>query len=321
MEPRTDKNFILPKSLHERSSLKAGVGIVYAALLFFGSWALLGALWSTKFALSIKIIAALPILIVAGYGMLLMGFMGHDGTHFTLSDNKVTSAKMGIFITAPIFPYMLMGFTISHWNHHKFTNGLEDPDAVLFSRFKTLFGRMFLARPFSFWEYGSNTVRLALGIALPFKYQFPLEPAVVQRLARINVAATFFVGVIYFAVALYSPVYFAALTAIYLFGTAISGLSPYVEHTGTGLGRGRDTRTAIGRWWDALILGNNYHIEHHLYPTIPFYHLKKAHHHLVAQGFYSQADRYVSGGAWDTYRYAFGKYPYPKFTKNPDAGN
>jgi beta-carotene hydroxylase len=301
----------LPPSLSQKSNVKAVLGCLYAVFIYFGAW------WGVYEILRMeslpwwgKALAAIPALIIGGYGMLLMGFMGHDGTHFSLHDNRVVSALLGIILTAPIFPYMVMGFTISHWNHHKFTNSDNDPDSVMFSRFKNLFSRAFLARPYSFLEYGTNTLRLALGLPLPFSYQFPLSRSTVRRLALFNVALSLFFGGIYFAVALANPLAGLALAALYLFGTAISGLSPYIEHTGTGKGRGVDTRTADGWWWDILILGNNYHVEHHLFPTVPFYNLKKAHQYLKSIGFYEET-KHLSHGVVGTYRYALSRYPYP----------
>ncbi len=292
----------LPRELNSRSHLKAVLGICWALLLFFGSWFAVTQIGFSPLAL--------PFLIAGGYGMLLLGFMGHDGTHFSLHENKIVSSCLGILLTAPIFPYMVMGFTISHWNHHKHTNTNEDPDSVLFAKFKNLLTRSFLARPYSFWEYGTNTLRLAVGVPLPFKYQFPLTAKELQGLARVNVLLSLAWGALYTWVAFHAPQAFTALLAVYLFGTVLSGLSPYIEHTGTGVGRGVDTRTSEGWWWDFFILGNNYHVEHHLYPTVPFYNLKRVHQHLKREGYYT-AEKYLSVGVWDTYRYTLKKYPYP----------
>lgn len=305
-----DRTIPLPKEFLARSNARALGGYLWAMLLFFGGWILVGAIWSGPWTETVKILSSAPLLIASGYGMLLLGFMGHDGTHFTLRDDKVVSCAIGIVATAPVFPYLVMGFSISHWNHHKFTNSDKDPDSLLFSKFRNLFSRALLARPYTFLEYGLNTFRLALGKPLPFAYQFPLSDEELRRLARFNIALSFCFGALYLTVALSSPVYFGALATAYLFGTVISGLSPYVEHTGTALGRGKDTRTAEGLWWDVFILGNNYHIEHHLYPTVPFYNLRRVHLYLKQQGYYSM-ERHVSVGVWDTYRYALSAYEYP----------
>lgn len=308
----SDRTLPIPKELIPRSNVKAILGCLYAMGLFFGAWWGTAALISAApWPLWARLALAVPVLVLGGYGMLLMGFMGHDGTHFSLHDDKVVSSAIGIVLTAPIFPYMVMGFTISHWNHHKFTNSDKDPDSVVFAKFGTLFSRALIARPYTFWEYGSNTVRLALGRSLPFSYQFPLPEPTVRSLARFNVSVTLAFGAFYAWVCLQSSVAAAALAVLYVFGTVISGLSPYVEHTGTGLGRGVDTRTASGLWFDVLTLGNNYHLEHHLYPTVPFYNLRRVYLHLKEHGYYTE-EKHHTDGFWGTYRYALGKYPYPR---------
>ncbi len=301
---------ILPKELTEKSPVKAGLGIISALIMFFGSAYAVYTLFGTSLGLGLKALFAPPLLIIGGYGMLLLGFMGHDGTHFTLSENRITSSILGILLTAPVFPYMVMGFTISHWNHHRFTNTEKDPDSLLFSKFKNIFTRALLARPYAFMEYGLNTIRLALGKPLPFEYQFPLSKNTVRRLAQFNLLATLFFGYVLIRISSSNYKALVVLLALYLFGTVISGLSPYIEHTGTGIGRGIDTRTADGWSWDFFLLGNNYHLEHHLFPTIPFYNLKKAHLHLKQSGFYTQ-EKFFSHGPVETYRYALSKYVYP----------
>jgi fatty acid desaturase len=46
------------------------------------------------------------------------------------------------------------------------------------------------------------------------------------------------------------------------------------------------TRTTLARWWESrlrLTRNIHYHIEHHWYPSVPFYDLPALHDHLVAQ--------------------------------------
>jgi fatty acid desaturase len=49
----------------------------------------------------------------------------------------------------------------------------------------------------------------------------------------------------------------------------------------------RNTRTTVARWWERLLLAPNcvnYHLEHHLLPTVPHYHLRRMHRMLRARG-------------------------------------
>ena len=53
------------------------------------------------------------------------------------------------------------------------------------------------------------------------------------------------------------------------------------------------TRTTIARWWERLTLapnGVNFHLEHHLLPSVPPYRLPSLHRMLQERGFYEQAE-------------------------------
>jgi fatty acid desaturase len=46
------------------------------------------------------------------------------------------------------------------------------------------------------------------------------------------------------------------------------------------------TRTTLARWWERWLIvprNINYHIEHHWYPSVPFYNLPALHAELMAQ--------------------------------------
>jgi fatty acid desaturase len=53
------------------------------------------------------------------------------------------------------------------------------------------------------------------------------------------------------------------------------------------------TRTTLPRWWERLTLAPNhvnYHLEHHLLPTVPPYRLPALHRLLRERGFYRCAE-------------------------------
>jgi fatty acid desaturase len=55
----------------------------------------------------------------------------------------------------------------------------------------------------------------------------------------------------------------------------------------------RHTRTTYARWWERLTVAPNrvnYHLEHHLLPTVPPYRLPALHATLKARGAYDGAD-------------------------------
>ena len=49
----------------------------------------------------------------------------------------------------------------------------------------------------------------------------------------------------------------------------------------------QNTRTTLARWWERLILAPNrvnFHLEHHLYMTVPHYNLPRLHKLLKTRG-------------------------------------
>ena len=65
-------------------------------------------------------------------------------------------------------------------------------------------------------------------------------------------------------------------------------MSRYVEHAGTGLGMFRDSRSFTHPLYTVLFFGNNYHLEHHIYPGVPCYNLPQVHRMLAAGGYFER---------------------------------
>ncbi len=310
-QPAANRIAVLPREIHEPHTLHSVVGVVQTWVMFYGAIAMLAWLAQAPLPGWLRVPAALLACVIGGYGMLDMGFVGHDGFHFSLHRNKTASALMGIAANLPIF-FPVTGFAVSHWNHHRFTNGAQDPDVQIFGRFQTFPSRVLFARPFAFAVYLRNATALALGRDLPYPYSFPLPYAQMQRFARINLLGSLLsLGATAAALGAF-PVLRLPFLLVAVSGSMISGLSPYVEHTGTGLGRGQDTRTSPGWWRDRMLMYNNYHLEHHLYPTVPAYHLKRAYECLRRAGYYDEP-RIVTRGYWQALKTTFSDHPYPNF--------
>jgi fatty acid desaturase len=209
------------------------------------------------------------------------------------------SIVVGCFVSAMAL-FLAMGYGISHWNHHRFTNQASDPDVLIYPRLRTFWSRLFLARVLAQRGYTRAIVALATGRALPFAYRFPFPTRAQQRLAVWNIAFLLFWLAVYAAIAIRAP--FTALLAIGLpliLVVPFSGLRIYVEHAGTGTGAFRDSRSYVSPVYTAMFFGNNYHLEHHLYPTVPCYHLPAVHRFLRNHGYHdrwgSPVDPTVSG--------------------------
>jgi hypothetical protein len=98
--------------------------------------------------------------VLGGFGFHLMGRIGHEGT------------------PSMIPTCVQMGFSISHWNHHRYMNQKGDPDCGTFGRFPTVWRRMLFATTHASSACWRDTVRTALGRPLGFDCRF----------ARLNLA-------------------------------------------------------------------------------------------------------------------------------------
>ena len=306
----SNKRPSIPSHLHKVSWLGT-LGIITHALGLFVVPAILARLVAgTDWSLGVQVLLIAPLALLAAQGLHMLAFLGHEGFHFSLHQNKVVSSVIGVVFSSLTPGHLDIGFAISHWNHHRHTNQPGDPDALVFRRYRNLASRVLLARVHAVNSYLRNAVLLALGRPLPFTYKFPLKPHVVQKLAWLNLATSALFLALYAAIAVYDP-----LTGLVSVGLPavlvilITGIRPYIEHAGTGQGALIEARTRTSFVFTALFLGTNYHLEHHLYPSVPCYRLPRVHRILRARGVL--AGTHVEPGIAGAYRHATSRSQYP----------
>jgi beta-carotene hydroxylase len=263
----------LPLALYRPRPVLATAMIATSLLLFVG-----GGLLSWKFGtmdapLWLRTPALLFSLLAAAHGGHLLGFIGHEGIHLLLYPNRYVSMVVGSFLSA-MTSFSAVGYGVSHWNHHRFTNLASDPDAQLYSPLKTFWRRFLLARGAGSRSHMRNTIRLARGLPLDLGYRLPFSARTQRVLARLNLAFHALWFGLYAVLLVVAPAVaiFAVLLPILVL-IPISGLRGYIEHAGTGLGSFRDTRSYAAPLYTWLFFGNNLHLEHHLYPGVPCYNL------------------------------------------------
>ncbi|WP_051472216.1 fatty acid desaturase [Patulibacter minatonensis] len=200
---------------------------------------------------------------VTGY---LLFTVAHDAAHRSASSNKVLNNAMGR-ASAPFFA-LHAAFPVwrfIHMQHHRFTNhdDGDDPDhytmrgpgwqrpfrwVTIDYHYVLFYLRHVRSRPRP--EQVEGILFLALGVAVP-----------VALIATGNVVA--------WLVVLFVPSRLAIIWLAYAFD--------YLPHHGLHHrpkeDRLKTTRNRIGgeRWVSPLMLYQNYHLVHHLHPTVPFY--------------------------------------------------
>src|SRR5947209_4070879 len=93
----------IPKELNPHSSWRVFVGISLTWLMFYGSMGALVFLWQSPLSSLWILAGTIAFCVLGGYGMLDMGFAGHDAFHFSLHAEKQKSCWIGILATTPIF--------------------------------------------------------------------------------------------------------------------------------------------------------------------------------------------------------------------------
>jgi fatty acid desaturase len=226
-----------------------------------------------------------PLTVVAGYGLQLMGFVGHEGLHLSLHRGKRVSAVLGLLYASAVISYCELGFAAQHWSHHRYTNQASDPDIAPVKHLDTWWKRLLLARAIYNIIYIRTTVRLALGRPWPFPYRMPFREEEVKWLARANLGFSLGWLAVYGTITLIDPLTGLVSIALPMMtALLISGCQTFLDHAGLGEETYRNAWSRTSWLMSAVYFGANYHLEHHLYPGVPCYRLHKVHRLLKEQG-------------------------------------
>ena len=247
--------------------------------------------WGLVFA-SCALVAAWPnpltilvALVLIGTRQLGLAVLMHEASHFTLFRNRRLNDWVGNWLCAypiwsdthPYRPY--------HLQHHAKTGTLEDPDLGLVKPFPITPAslRRKIWRDLSGqtgWKFAKAAAARSVG-------RFRGDP--VARRAAQGVVITNGVLLGIFTAAGYPLLYLLWVGAWFTTYTLVTRIRSIAEHALTPdqpEPQGR-TRTTLARWWERLLIAPNrvnFHLEHHLLMTVPFYNLPRLHHLLTERG-------------------------------------
>jgi beta-carotene hydroxylase len=224
-----------------------GLAVLTLALLATGTWGYASGAWPAWLTIIVNAVA-----IYVGFTVM------HEAMHGVAHRNKRISAAlgrtMGVFLTVS-FPL----FRAVHYEHHSHTNDLErDPD-FLVSR-----------------KPGWLLPLYCLGITVDYRRHYYgrrlwrtkgelVESASLDVFLLCAIAAAAYAGILVpLLVVWIAP----ALTAVLALALAFDYL-PHAPYDSAE--RYLDTRIYPGRILNAVLLGQNYHLIHHLWTTIPWF--------------------------------------------------
>ncbi|MDB5956948.1 fatty acid desaturase [Ramlibacter sp.] len=266
--------------------------------------------------------ASLPLFVIAGQGVHLMGWVAHDGFHLTFHSNPRVSAVIALFFSSMTLVFYESGMAIDHWSHHRFANTEHDPDLRLLRRYRTFWGRMFGQRNRANAHYFRRALHLALGRPLPpeiSNVRLPFRPPVMRALAVLNLlfALGWLLTYLHVETLLPGSIWICVAVPLVVSGW-LSGLRSFTEHAHTGVGDLHNTRSRTHWLFTLIDYGGNYHLEHHLYPSVPQWRLPALHRWLVQHGFYDRLpDPSVIDPHLSVYRYTLARYEYGRKSSAP----
>jgi len=193
----------------------------------------------------------------------------HDATHGVAHRNRLVNqalGRVGAFVL--LLPYPV--FRAAHLAHHGHTNDPErDPDFIVAWRPAWLrpLWLLLVSAHYRWKVYGGGLLR---------ERSARLEALATEALIACSMAGAIVAG---HGGALVQLWLAPALIAILFLGFAFD-LVPHHPHTTRE--RYYDTRIQPGRLLDVLLLGQNYHLVHHLWTTIPWYRYRRAFEDVAA---------------------------------------
>ena len=249
-----------------------------------GEMAFFAALWLASGWVGIEALAldgwtgwVYRALAIAGAAAALNAFylLSHEGHHDLLFRNRIANHGANVVLCVALL-HSPSAYRVLHELHHRFLGGPGDPDEY---RNYTASARL---------RWALQWVRLTIGTLV----YMPLIPVVAWR--RANRAERRRIGVEYAGMTIVWGLVFAGfplrnLLQVWLVPGVvvgyISAVRALAQHALTDshdpLLASRTVRS--NRLVSFLLLNENYHLEHHLFPEVPSYHLPRLHALLQAR--------------------------------------
>ncbi|QYY41438.1 guanitoxin biosynthesis L-arginine gamma (S) hydroxylase [Aneurinibacillus thermoaerophilus] len=277
--------------LHESNNYRALIGLLFDFLVIFGAIMLGTYSWY---------LYPISVLVIGGRQKALATIL-HEAAHFSLAKSKKLCIFWGKYFSGYLIGQEFYNYRDSHVaNHHPFLGDKEkDPDYKyhldigLYSvKDKKHFLFKFVLRPF-----------LLLSLAHYAYYVFKYRMFKFKNIKQfVNMSIYWIVllsGIIYFDLFNYFILYWIIpyFTSFMVIGwfVELAEHYPLVHENKVSLYM---TRNRFSHWIEAFFLSihaENYHLTHHLWPTIPYWNLAKAHKIMMQDKAYREANLQMGG--------------------------
>jgi fatty acid desaturase len=293
------------KRFHECSFLKSTAQIfINWAVIFF-------AIWACQVYWSIPLYAFCVVIIASQIHGLAVNL--HEGIHCRLSTNRGINNFISTVILALPINSSYKKFKLSHLTHHRHLNTSRDPDWASQTKVREEYP-MKLSKLLSmllFYTFGGRVImgvfeRPGIKAKLKFVYNafIFVRPTFPSEQSKQDTV----IGYIFYAILFSCLIYFGLIKEYFLYWiipgltwlqviVTVRGFAEHycVENTNKYNGT-RNTYTSL---FDRVVLGQmwnvGYHLDHHLYPGVPSYNLKKLHTELLKDADYKESAHLTHG--------------------------
>jgi fatty acid desaturase len=272
------------------------------------SWALIALAFATLAHWPTSPFAWLAALVVLGGRQLALAILMHECSHHSLFATPALNEWVGTWLCAAPVWQRLVAYRAHHARHHAFTGLPGDPDLGLTAPFPTT--RRGLLRKFARDLLGLAFARRVLGLLLmdaglltytastgatPVTPRPPWRVALaslVKNAGPVVVANGALLGVL--ALCGHAWLWLVWLLAWATTFSLFVRVRSIAEHAVTAASSDplRNTRTTQANLLARLTVAPhhvNFHLEHHLLPSVPHYHLPRMHRLLRERGAYASA--------------------------------
>lgn len=219
----------------------------------------------------------LPAMVLHGFTIVTWFAAMHECVHRTAFASPMLNEVCG-WIAGLLSFYNFTYYRHYHTWHHRYTQDPERDPELMTPKPRNLFEYIVEITAIPFWCLRPFTfIRLAMGRT----HVYPFVPENARRKIAISAAcqlAVYVAGLIAIGLGYWQPLYFFFLPAIC--GQPILRAILLAEHTCCSMDENglTNTRTTLTSFPIRLLMWNMpYHTEHHLYPSIPFHQLPRAH--------------------------------------------
>jgi fatty acid desaturase len=242
----------------------------------------------------------LAAVVVIGSRLHALAILMHEATHYRATPARWLNEMVGEILALPVLIKM-QEYRKTHFAHHRHVNTLDDPDWI------RKLGDSDFAFPKSALEIGAMLLPFAIGVKFFIllhklkqqskKYARPsVKPStlvVVRSIALLVIVSLSIVFKFWDFLILYWIV--PLLTSTMVFFQVRSVAEHFAIQSDHAFNQ---TRTVISPFWEAWLLAPhniNYHLEHHLYPSVPFYRLPELHSRSMASEEYREKAHITRG--------------------------